>query len=286
MGKYADPERFGVIARDTGVPVHVNSTDNPLPIYVNGARRPMSCGPKKMSAHMEATKENQQAVFLINRPNAESYLLAADLDCTRDGDPLRCLALGDAINNEVLQGRGWSERSRNGRGRYVWFRVERAAGETVEQFTATLNKFNRYLRTRYPKRANNNGVGFDAVKGTPWFTTDNPAVTEDWTMLTELLLADTHNIRPCPDWVADKLFRAPGGPIDIRVNRRVRFGLDRFIPALEHRIEGAGHDAVGVLAADADAGGLDRWIIEVLPKPGLGIGDDVVLHQRAPEHGR
>jgi hypothetical protein len=205
MDRYSSRERFGTICARDGHPHHVNNSKNPLPIMANGARRPMSCGPKRLVRHLEGTKANQAAVFLIGRPDADVYLLAVDLDCEHDAvdGPDRAQALAERINADLI-GRGQIEVSRNRRGRYVWLKVRRSAGESIEDFKLKLNQANRALKAKYGHKSTNAGVGFDAIKGAPWHTTVNPDFAPAAACITfEFVSLHARNAFACPDWITD-----------------------------------------------------------------------------------
>lgn len=163
----------------------------------------MTAGPKRLAGHLAGTKENRNAVFLVNRPDADVYLLAIDLDCEAgavDG-PARADALSQRIHQD-LAAQTFMEPSRNGRGRYIWIRVRRSAGESVAEFTRKINLVNQAWSAKYGRKKDNAGVGFDAVKGAPWHLSDNPDFDpSDAGYDFDFVTLNDHNIVPCPKFL-------------------------------------------------------------------------------------
>lgn len=203
MDKYSSREWFGAISKHTGQPMHQNHAKNPQPIWANGARRLKSNGPKRSVAHLAGGATN--AVFLVNRPDADVYLLVDDLDCEKDAPdgPARALALSGRIHAD-LGGRSLMSPSRNGRGRYNLMKVRRSASESLEEFTRKLNALNKAARLKYGHKRDNDGVGFDAVKGSPWHTSPNPKYNpEDAHGTFEFATLYQHDRIEAPDWLND-----------------------------------------------------------------------------------
>jgi hypothetical protein len=158
--------------------------------------------------------------------------------------------LAHHINATFLNGRGWIEQSRNGRGAYIWIRLLLAAGETAADVRTRLKELNDFLKTFLPHHAKNGGVGFDAVKGNPWHAAANPEYAPGDVAGMPSWYFDADCVDPCPPWLRD--------PIDIYDWYRRHYIPGRFRryeelePITEYRgvlitmpLHGVYHDADG-----------------------------------------